>query len=154
MAKKEQIPLNEVMEAIDTRKYEWYTELSNERKNAFSAWMMMRYASSVEGNSAPLYLYYVNECVNMHFSVLSKHPELQWKLMATCGRGKKKRHYYVKPPTGGKKKDRVSEFLLEIYPHLKTDELAMLQKMNSKEELQELAREHGYDDKTIKEIWK
>ena len=154
MARKAQIPLQEVMNALDTRDYEWYNNLSDEKKKAFSAWMMMRYASSVEGASGPLYLYYVNECVNKDFSDISKHPELQWKLMATCGQGKKKRHYYVKPPTSRKKKDRISEFLLTIYPHLKSDELQMLLSMNSKEDLQTLAREHGYDDKEIKEIWK
>jgi hypothetical protein len=154
MTRKTQIPLNEVMAALDTRNYEWYNELSDERKRAFSIWMMMRYASSVEGDLAPLYLYYVNECVNINFSEISKHPELQWKLMATCGRGIKKRHYYVKPPTSRRKKDKVSEFLLSIYPHLKTDELTMLRAMNTDEELQELAKQHGYDDKTIKEIWK
>ena len=47
MAKKPQIPLAEVMKAIDKKDRGWYNRLSAEQKKAFSAWMMMRYASSV-----------------------------------------------------------------------------------------------------------
>lgn len=154
MASKAQIPLNEVMGAIDTRNHDWYENLDDEKRKSFSAWMMMRYASSVEGQLGPLYLYYVNECVNQHFSDISKHPELQWKLLATCGRGKKARHYYVKPPSSRKKKDRVAEFLSSVFPHLKNDEIDMLKEMNTTSELKKLAIENGYTDKEIKEIWK
>lgn len=154
MAKKPQVPLTEVMNAIDTRQYDWYSGLSDDKKKAFSVWMMMRYASTVEGNEAPLYLYYVNECVNIHFSDISKHPELQWMLLATCGRGKKQKHYYIKPPNSRTKKDRVSEFLLGLYPTMKESEIQLLKDLNTDEELKELAIKHGYTDKEIKEIWK
>jgi hypothetical protein len=154
MARKAQIPLSEVMGAIDTRNMDWYANLEPERKKAFSAWMMMRYASSVEGNMAASYMFYVNECVNKDFGALKGHDELQWRLMAACGRGRKVRHYYVKPPTSRKKKDRVIEFLLELFPHMKVEEVEMLRDMNNKEELKQFVRDHGVDDKTIKEVWK
>ena len=45
MAKKPQIPLQEVMKAIDKKDRGWYNRLDAERKKAFSPWMMMKYAS-------------------------------------------------------------------------------------------------------------
>ena len=57
MAKKPQIPLQEVMKAIDKKDRGWYNRLDAERKKAFSPWMMMRYASSVQGSTAPDYIW-------------------------------------------------------------------------------------------------
>ena len=43
MAKKPQIPLKDIMAAIDKKDRNFYNNLSHEGKKAFSAWMMMRY---------------------------------------------------------------------------------------------------------------
>lgn len=153
MAKKPQIPLNDVMLAIDRRNRSWYNNLSDEQRKAFSAWMMMRYASSVKGDNAAMYLYTVNEYINKHFMDLSKHPELQWLLFTLCGSGKKEYHPYIKPPTSRKKKNKVAEWLSEQYPLLKADEIQMLLEINDTEDFKNLAREAGMTDKEIKELF-
>jgi hypothetical protein len=147
------IPLKDVMSAIDKKDRGFYNRLTDEQKKAFSAWMMMRYASSVQGRNAAHYLFMVNELVNKNFSDVSKHPELQWLLLSAAGSGKVEFHPYIKPPNSKKKKDKVSEFLSSIYPHFKSDEIEMLLLLNSKEELKQLAEAHGYDDKSIKDIF-
>ena len=154
MAKKPQIPLNDVMLAIDRKNRSWYDNLSDDQKKAFSAWMMMRYASSVQGGNAASYLFMVNECVNKNFMDLSKHPELQWLLFTLCGSGKKEYHPYIKPPTSRKKKNKVGEWLSEQYPLMKADEIAMLQEINDTEDFKLLAQEAGMTDKEIKELFK
>jgi hypothetical protein len=73
--------------------------------------------------------------------------------MSACGTGKIEFHPYIKPPNSRKKKDKVSEFILSIYPHLKSDELELMLSINSKDDLKEFAKAHGYDDKTIKDIF-
>ena len=153
MAKKPQIPLKEVMAAVDKRDSGWYDRLDTEKKKAFSAWMLMRYASSAQGRNAAHYIFMVNELVNTNFVEMSKHPELQWKLIAACGSGKVEFHPYIKPPNARKRKDPISDFLSDCYPHLKPDEIELLVEMNTTDELRTLAQEHGYDDKTIKEIF-
>ena len=153
MAKKPQIPLNDVMLAIDRKNRSWYDNLNDEQKKAFSAWMMMRYASSVQGGNAASYLFMVNECVNKNFMDLSKHPELQWLLFTLCGSGKKEYHPYIKPPTSRKKKNKVGEWLSEQYPLLKADEISMLMEINDTEDFKNLAREAGMTDKEIKELF-
>ena len=154
MAKKPQIPLADVMLAIDRKNRSWYDNLSDEQVKAFSAWMMMRYASSVQGGNAASYLFMVNECVNKNFMDLSKHPELQWLLFTLCGSGKKEFHPYIKPPTSRKKKNKVAEWLSEQYPLMKADEINMLMEINDTEDFKSLAREAGMTDKEIKELFK
>ncbi len=154
MAKKAPaIPLKDIMAALDKRDKGYYNRLTSEQKKAFSSWMMMRYASSVQGKDAAHYIYMTNELVNKDYSEVSKHPELQWLLLSACGVGKVQFHPYLKPPNAKKKKDKVSEFIYSIHPHMKSEEVELLQEINSKEELKEYARSHGYDDKTIKDIF-
>jgi hypothetical protein len=154
MAKKAPaIPLKDIMAALDKRDKGYYNRLTPEQKKAFSSWMMMRYASSVQGRDAAHYIYMTNELVNKDYSEVSKHPELQWLLLSACGVGKVQFHPYLKPPNAKKKKDKVSEFIYSIHPHMKSEEVELLQEINSKEELKEYARSHGYDDKTIKDIF-
>jgi hypothetical protein len=154
MAKKAPaIPLKDIMAALDKRDRGYYNRLTPEQKKAFSSWMMMRYASSVQGRDAAHYIYMTNELVNKDYSEVSKHPELQWLLLSACGVGKVQFHPYLKPPNAKKKKDKVSEFIYSIHPHMKSEEVELLQEINSKEELKEYARSHGYDDKTIKDIF-
>ena len=154
MAKKAPaIPLKDVMSALDKKDRKFYNRLTPEQKKAFSAWMMMRYSSSVQGKDAAHYIYMTNELVNKDFMEVSKHPELQWLLLSACGVGKIQFHPYLKPPNARKKKDKVSNFISDLYPHIKSDEVELMLKINSKQELKELAVAHGYDDKTIKDIF-
>ena len=153
MPKKPQIPLKEIMAAIDKKDRNFYNNLSDEQKKAFSAWMMMRYCSSVQGRDAANYIYMTNELVNYQFSEVSKHPELQWLLLSACGIGKIQFHPYLKPPNSRKKKNKIFEFIYNIYPHMKAEDINNMIDINTKEELTEFAVAHGYDDKTIKAIF-
>ena len=153
MAKKPQIPLKDVMAAIDKKDRGFYNRLTDEQKKAFSAWMMMRYCSSVQGKDAANYIYMANELVNYQFMEVSKHPELQWLLLSACGTGKIGFHPYLKPPNSRKKKNKVFDFISNIMPHMKAEDIDNLINLNTVDELKEYAREHGYDDKSIKDIF-
>lgn len=151
--KEPAIPLKDIMAALDKKDRGFYSRLSDEQKKAFVPWMMMRYASSAQGRNAAHYLFMVNELVNKNFSDVSKHPELQWLLLTAAGSGKVEFHPYIKPPNNRKKKDKISEFILNEYPHIRDDEIEMMLSMNTKEDLVKLAEAHGYDDKSIKDIF-
>ena len=113
----------------------------------------MRYCSSVQGRDAANYIYMTNELVNYQFSEVCKHPELQWLLLSACGVGKIQFHPYLKPPNSRKKKNKIFEFIYSIYPHMKAEDINNMIDINTKEELTEFAVAHGYDDKTIKDIF-
>ena len=151
--KEPAIALKDIMAALDKKDRGFYSRLTDEQKKAFVPWMMMRYASSAQGRNAAHYLFMINELVNKNFSDVSKHPELQWLLMTAAGSGKVEFHPYIKPPNSKKKKDKVSEFVYSIYPNFKRDDIELFLLLNTREDLKEVAKDHGYDDKTIADIF-
>ena len=74
-------------------------------------------------------------------------------LLSACGTGKIQFHPYLKPPNAKKKKNKISEFLYQLYPNCKPEDIELMIKLNSNEELKALAYDYGYDDKTIKDIF-
>mgnify|MGYP000011378625 CR=1 FL=1 len=152
MAKKVQIPLKEMLSALDNNDFDFYTRLSDEEKKVFSPWLAMRYASAAQGNLSSHYLLMVNDIVNVNFSSLTAHPDLQWKLLAVCGAGSNAFHPWI-PPSKKKAKNKIQEFLTERYPHLKRDEIELLQEINNADELRDLARDYGLDEKQVSEIF-
>ena len=142
------------MAAVDRKDYNYYTNLTDEQRKSLNLWMTQRYASSVQGKFAGHYLVMINEFMNTHWSDVSKHPELQWKLMCLAGTGKGQFHPFVKVPKAKRKKDKVEEIVRELFPLLKHDEIRLFLKMNSKEEIKVLAMESGVDDKTLDEAFK
>ena len=151
--KEPAIALKDIMAALDKKDRGFYSRLTDVQKKAFVPWMMMRYASSAQGRNAAHYLFMINELVNKNFSDVSKHPELQWLLMTAAGSGKVEFDPYIKPPNSKKKKDKVSEFVYSIYPNFKRDDIELFLLLNTREDLKELAKDHGYDDKTIADIF-
>jgi len=152
--KKNNIPLKDITAAIDRCDFDFYSRLSKEDKKAFSPWMVMRYASSARGTDAYHYLLMVNDIVNVDFNTLKNHPELQWKLLATCGIGHNTFHPWVPPGKGKKAATKVGKFLHQVFPTLNRKEVELLEQINSKDDLKELAKDHGLDDKAIKDLFK
>lgn len=147
------IPLQEMLKAIDRNDFDFYSKLDDDQKKAFSPWLAMRYASSAKGTDAYHYLLMVNDIVNVEFSTLKKHPELQWKLLATCGIGHTTFHPFI-PPGGKRKKSGLHKFLMKMYPTMNHSELDLLVSINDEESIKELAKDHGYSEKEIKELLK
>lgn len=144
--------LANVLSALDFGDKEYYGKLSPEQKKEASMWQLMRFMSS-SSNDAMHHLTFVNDAVNKNFSSLSKHPELQWKLLAMCGTKRKQFHSWIKPPKGAKK-NKIESEVLKIYPLIKDADLNLLLQINTREELEEFFRENGYADKDIKELFK
>lgn len=138
--------------AMDMRNMDFYKNLSDEHKKEISLWLLMRFMSSSQGDSV-YHLTMVNDVVNKNFGIISKHPELQWKLLALCGTKKKQFHPWIAPPKGVKK-NKIEQAIVDRYPLMKDDEIELLLKINSQEELEQFFKDNGYDDKTIKEIFK
>ena len=140
--------------ALDQKDRGYLDSMTEEEQKKFSPFLMIRWGATVEG-SPDLQAYYListNERLNKHFFDIStsEHKKLQW-LMATSvspGMGKQ-RHTWL----AAKKKDnnnKAEKFLRQLYPHYKEDEIELLGRLNSKDDLKQLAREHGWDEKRIK----
>jgi hypothetical protein len=149
----DKLPLNDVLNAIDRRDYDWYSRLSSDDKKQWSSWLFLRYASSVKGSGAEEAILATNDFVNKYYTDLYKHDELIWKLMCLTGAGKKQYHEWIKPPTAIKKKDKVTEFLSDALPHLKADEIELYRGINSDADIKRMAIDMGIDDQSIDEIF-
>jgi hypothetical protein len=115
---------------------------------------MVRWGSSVQG-SAELQQYYLlscNENLNKHFFDLAKHPELQWLSATTVSPGMGNfRHDWIKQKKRDSTDNKTVKFLRNFYPEYDIDELELLAAINTKDDLKQLARDHGWDQKKIKE---
>jgi len=148
-----QLGIQTEMHALDSKDRDFYKNLSDEDRKKFSSFLMIRWGSSVVGNS-DLQSYYVQSCnekLNKHFFDLGKHPELLW-LMATtispgCG---DQRHLWI----GLKKKEtsnkKLRVFLEKQFPYAKLDELDLLEKINVGTNFKDLAKQLGLSDVDIK----
>lgn len=139
------------MRAFDTKDKAFYDKLTDDERKKFSTYLMLKWGANVEGSPElqEWYLRVVNERVNINFFDLGRHPKLQWLVCTTVSPGMgSKRHYWLKASKGGDR--RKHKFIESQFPHLKRDEVELMAELNTIEQLRELARELGWDDKQIK----
>ena len=139
---------------LDTKNREFYDNLTPEEQKKFSPYLMIRWAASVSGSPElqSYYLMSVNERLNKQFFDISttEHKKFQWLLATTVSPDMGRQKYTW---LGAKKKEnnnKAEKFLRSLYPHLKDDDIELLGRLNDKNDLKRLAREHGWDDKRIK----
>ena len=67
------------MRQLDRKNRNFYRELTDEERKKFSNYLMIRWASCVEGSREmqEFYLISTNERLNKHFFNINRHPELQ-----------------------------------------------------------------------------
>jgi hypothetical protein len=141
------------LNAVDRKNYDFYDNLSDEEKKAFSPYILMRYTSNVQDDREiqEWFLDRTNECVNKHLWTLSKnHKSLLWKLFAAVGAGVPTYHPYL--ASGKKEKaNKIEKLLVEIYPTRKLEDVKILASMMSKQDCDELFDKMGFDKKQRKE---
>lgn len=150
--------LKDELAALDRKNLKFYDNLSDEDKKKFSGYVMLRYVSSVKGDTdlEAYYLIAANKRVNIHFWELNKHPELQWLVCTTASPGVGIQiHQWISTKKKEKStNNKVAKFLQHINLNLKDDEIELLSTINSEQECKEQAKELGWDDKTIKAFFK
>lgn len=141
------------LRAVDTKDYEFYNNLTEEERKAFSPYILMRYTSNVQGDRdiQEWFLEMTNEFVNKHHWTLSKnHKSLLWKLFAATGAGVPAYHPYL--ASGKKEKaNKIEKLLVEIYPSYKLEDIKLLASMMTKTDCDELFDKMGFDKKQRKE---
>jgi hypothetical protein len=139
--------------AVDLKNYEFYQNLTDEERKAFSPYVLMRYVSNVEGDRdiQEWFLEMTNELVNKHHWTLSKnHKALLWKLFAGTGAGVKAYHPYLKA-SSKEKANKIEKLLAELYPTMKMSDIKLQAKMMTKADKDELFDKMGFDKKQRKE---
>jgi hypothetical protein len=147
------LDIKKELHGVDMRDKDMYNNLSDEERKSFSPYILMRYVSNVQGDNdvQEWFVEMTNELVNKHHWKLSKnHKGLLWKLFAGCGTGAKAYHPYL---AAGKKEKavKIEKLIAELNPAMKMDEVKLLASLMSKDEIENLFNELGFDKKQRKE---
>ena len=138
---------------VNTRNYDFYNNLTDEEKKAFSPYILMRYVGNpqTDPETYEFTIDRVNEFVNKNHWTLSKgHKPLLWQLFAGCGTGMPIRYTYLK--SGSKEKaNKIEKLLAELYPAMKMEDIKMLASMMDKKDKDELFDKMGFDKKQRKD---
>jgi len=150
----DKLNINNEMAQLDRKNRGFYDELTDEERKKFSIYLMLRWSSSVQASSA-VQAYYVmscNENLNKNFFDISKHPKLQWLCATTVspGIGTHKHQWIPNKKKNSAIENKTVRALRQVFPVLKREELEMLAIINSKDEIKQLLKAHGWDDKRIK----
>lgn len=138
------------MRQLDRKNRNFYRELTDEERKKFSNYLMIRWASCVEGSQdlQEFYLISTNERLNKHFFNINKHPELQWLCATTVSPDMgTPRHNWISPKKKEAGASGVKKQLAELFPMYKQDEIDLLAKITTKKELDQYIRDHGRDTK-------
>jgi len=153
----DKLQISNEMREFDLKNRNFFDELTDEERKKFSPFLMIRWGSLVEGSNAiqEYYLMSTNERLNRNFFDISgsKHKKFQWLLATTVspGLGPKKHRWLASKKR--ESNNKTEKFLRELRPDLKSDDIALLAKLHSKAELRQVALDHGWDDKQIKEYF-
>jgi hypothetical protein len=141
------------LQAVDNRNYDFYDQLTDEEKKAFSPYILMRYTSNVQGDPdlQEWFLERTNELVNKnHWDLSKNHRALLWKLFAGVGVGQTMYHPYL--ATGKKQKvNKIEKLLAELYPNWKLDDIELTAKLMTPADVKQLMDDVGLDKKQRKE---
>jgi hypothetical protein len=139
--------------AVNSRNYDFYDNLTDDEKKAFSPYILMRFVSNpqTDPDTYEFTIDRVNEFVNKNHWELSKgHKPLLWKLFAGCGTGITLRYTYLK--SGSKEKaNKIEKLLAELYPAMKMSDIKLLASMMDKKDKEELFDKMGFDKKQRKD---
>lgn len=116
----------ETLAAIDRRNFDYFEKLSDEQRKGFAPPVVLKWVAGVEGPMAEQYLWLTNQQVNVNFWDIYEHPELQFKLMASVGRGRNQRHKWIALPKTKSKTDKISVFLSQYWPDANDEELGII----------------------------
>ncbi len=143
----------ETLKAIDGHNFDYLSQKSEEERKGFTPLVVMRWAASTTDRKLSDYqIVAINERVNNHFWELSDHPELQFKLMASCGTGRVLSHKWIGMAKSGKKTDALTLFLEDVWPDANELEIQIILDQFDIDSLTGFLISCGLDDKEEKAI--
>ena len=150
------LDIKEEMYAADMQKFSFYQDITDEQRKAFAPLIAMKWLSVV-GDRTGLAEYYIcmtNELVNIGFWEITKHPELQWKLMAATGAGTQVPggHGWIAMAKSKKNSSKLDKFFLSRRPGLNSMELKIVKSQYTLDSFKQLLRDMAMLDSESKPL--
>ncbi len=134
------------MACFDNKVRNFYDELTDDERKKFSNYLMIRWGSSVEGSRElqEFYLIATNERLNKHFFAINRHPKLQWLCATSVSPGMGKfRHTWISTKKKESNSNTTKKTIKELFPLLKEDELELMSKINTQQDLNRYIKDLG-----------
>ena len=145
----------ETLGALDKRNFSFYEKLTEEEKKGFAPPVVMRWLSAINnGPNAPLSIMLVNERANTNFYEIYDHPEVQFKLMASCGLGRTQRNQWIPLSSKNGQNNLVFQFLSKFFPEANLNELNLILNQFTAESFKEFVLSSGSSPDEEKEVLK
>lgn len=154
----DKISIQDLTAAIDLGARDLWDSFTPEQHKQVSFYVLNRFASSIKTNNRDiqeLAVLKTNEYYNKNYFALTRHPRLQWHLLCMTGHSEKK--VYFHEWIGFKKSgdgNRALNILEHLFPDIKSDELELLAKITSIDDLKQYALDLGLTDEEIKKLFK
>lgn len=142
----------EVLPNLDRRNLNFFSTLDEDQQKGFAAVVAMRFMSSTSSNP-DWHLIATNQRANVYLYEMQKHPELQWKLLASNGLGSKIQHSWI----GNAKKLNTTilqDFVLRYWPHVNRIETDIILNQFDKRTFSDFVDGTGIDADDSKKIKK
>ena len=146
----DKLSIHNEMAQFDLKNRAFYDELTAEERKKFSNYLMIRWGSSVQGSRElqEFYLISTNERLNKRFFDINRHTKLQWLVTTTVSPGMgKHRHHWIAPKKRELGATGIRKQLIELYPHLRDDEIELMAKINTKKDIDAYVKDSGQDTK-------
>jgi hypothetical protein len=146
----------QVLPALYKGDLDFYANQPIEAQKEIPVFVLMRWISLAKGleGMAPLY---INSLVNKGFWSLTKHPELQWKVLATAtslmGQSRMPDHYWLANKKTSKT-PMLDSFLLQLYYNQSDYEIDIIKGKLTTEDVIILGKDFGLDDASAKKLLK
>lgn len=149
--KPHKLDIFQTLAAIDKHDTDFLSRLPEEQSKGFAPPVVLRWASAVSGEMKDWYLLAVNERANVHFYDVWQHPDLQYRLLASCGFGRKERHEWISGTKSVTRKRR--DFVAKYWPDVNELEASIiLQHLSDPNNLNEMLVGLGLQNDEIKTI--
>jgi hypothetical protein len=149
------LDLFELLRAADRCDGAWLSQQPDDAQKEFTPLVAQRFAVTVpDGPEAAYMLWVVNERVNGHLYVLNKHPDLVYRLLASCGIGQPKKHQWLAGPARTGAGNAAIALLLTCYPEANNMEIDYLLKQYDNSGFLQFVDECGIQPTDAKDIMK
>lgn len=144
-----------LLKAMDKRDGDWFSRQPADVQKEFAPVVAVRWAATIKDSpQSDIMLSMVNERVNAHLFDLQKHPDLVFRLMASCGLGASLGHQWLAGHKRNAETNKAFEFMAQYYPDANDRELDYLMSCHTKATFMEFLNGCGVQQGEAKELLK
>lgn len=149
MAVERKLDIFKVLNAANSRKSEFYDQLTDEEKKGYAPSVVARWMT---GTTDARQVFFTNEFLNPYLFSLYKHPQLLWQLTTVCNSGRNQRYTWNKLPSRRETgKSNAIRLICEYFKYNVSDAVDALEIL-SRDQVLDIAAHMGWQPDEITKL--